>query len=173
MIDPENTCAPIALQHPPALARARDVPLGDAALRLLKRVEIDTSTGCWIFTGGVTANGYGQIRLGRIAEGNRRLEYAHRLAYEVFVGPIPDGYCLDHLCRRPSCVFPNHLQPVTQAEKVRRGDSGLHLKVKTHCPQGHPYSEENTSIYRGGRFCRHCRRDRSKVRYQRIKGSRP
>jgi len=52
-------------------------------------------------------------------DGKRYL--AHRVSYEVFVGPIPDGMIIDHLCRNRACILPTHLEPVTHAENTRRG----------------------------------------------------
>jgi hypothetical protein len=97
--------------------------------------------------------GYGVLST---VDGNR---YAHRLAYELLVGPIPEGLHIDHLCRRPECVNPAHLEPVTNVENIRRGNAGLFQASKTHCKQGHPYDEKNTLIRRsGGRACRECHR---------------
>lgn len=78
--------------------------------------------GCWEWTGAKTAAGYGQF--------TRRKEYAHRHAYEDLVGPIPEGLVIDHLCRNPSCVNPDHLEPVTQRENIRRGTSPLADRVE-------------------------------------------
>lgn len=74
-------------------------------------------TPCWLWrhAGGV---GYGTARVGG------RTVNAHRLAYEAFVGPVPEGLELDHLCRVRRCVNPNHLEPVTRSENMRRGSRG-------------------------------------------------
>lgn len=80
--------------------------------------------------------------------------------YEAFVGPIPDGLQIDHLCRVRHCVNPAHLEPVTIAENVRRGAA-----AQTHCKYGHEYTPENTVIHHGGRECRTCNRIRSRRRY--------
>ncbi len=72
---------------------------------------------CWLWTGAIMHGGYGQIRL---RPGTRTMN-THRFAYELLVGPIPDGLHLDHLCRVPRCCNPLHLEPVTQAENSRRG----------------------------------------------------
>lgn len=93
---------------------------------------------------------------------------AHRVAYELVVGPIPDGLQLDHLCKVRKCVNPAHLEAVTCGENIRRGDTGKAAaevqSSKTHCPQGHPYSGDNLAHYRGRhgrryRACRICRRE--------------
>ncbi len=72
-------------------------------------------TGCWHWTGAKTDKGYGRFYL----NGNK---HAHRISYELLIGPIPNGLVIDHLCRNPSCVNPAHLEPVTHVENVKRGD---------------------------------------------------
>ena len=131
--------------------------------RLLAKIDVDPGAGCWLWTGGKGANGYGQIGVGSVLDGSRRLAAVHRVAYEEMVGPIPDGLVLDHLCRTRSCVNPDHLEPVTFEENVRRGEAGRHgfNTSKTHCPAGHAYDAANTHIKRcGRRECRACARDR-------------
>jgi len=129
--------------------------------RFLTKVQ-ETITGCWEWTASRDRKGYGLFRLGIRKAGTRRLVQAHRFAYRVFVGPIPAGTVLDHLCRNPSCVNPTHLEPVTAAENNRRGNSPTATNArKTHCPRGHEYNAENTyTDPRGGRHCRIC--DRAK-----------
>lgn len=102
---------------------------------------------CWEWTGRRT-RGYGQFGW------NGRGWFTHRLAYEALVGPIPDGLVLDHLCRNPPCVNPNHLEPVTQGENVRRGYWG----TRTHCSNGHEYTPESTYQTTGRRRCAPCQR---------------
>lgn len=80
--------------------------------RFWSKVEPDGS--CWGWRGHRQPNGYGQF------SENQRVIYAHRWAYEHFIGPIPAGLHIDHLCNNPSCVKPDHLEPVTQAENNRR-----------------------------------------------------
>uniref|UniRef100_A0AAU7J7L6 HNH endonuclease n=2 Tax=unclassified bacterial viruses TaxID=12333 RepID=A0AAU7J7L6_9VIRU len=76
--------------------------------------------GCIMWTGAVGKNGYGNIGLWN----PRRIEYVHRLAYRVEVGPIPEGYQIDHVrksgCTSILCVNRHHLEAVTQAENLRR-----------------------------------------------------
>lgn len=156
---------------PAAIDRARDVPFGSAALRLLAKAKADPVTECWVWTGSKTPGGYGSIGMGSLVDGTRGLQPAHRVAYEVFVGPIPTGYQIDHLCRNRACIYPNHLQPVTQAENIRRGEGGAFWAAKTHCPHGHAYSPENTYVRHGSRFCRECQRIAARRAYWAKKGA--
>ena len=120
--------------------------------------KIDTSGDCWKWTGCVIRTGYGAVW----ASSERRTAGAHRVAYELFVGPIPKGRQLDHLCRNPRCVRPDHLEPVTPRENTLRGTSfAAENARKTHCHRGHEYTPENTYLYkRNGRWrdCRACMR---------------
>lgn len=110
---------------------------------------------CWLWTGGV-ASGYGSATFD--GRGHR----AHRLAYELLVGRIPDGLQLDHLCRVQLCVNPRHLEPVTSRENTRRGRLAEAAKecaaARMTCGAGHPYSELNTYFADGKRQCRTCHR---------------
>lgn len=128
--------------------------------RLFTRLIIDPDTGCLLWTGGRNHKGYGYIGV------NGRHARVHRLMYELFVGPIPDGMQLDHLCRVRHCASPSHLEAVTCRENVLRGDSGFSKggkgrnSGKTHCDSGHEFTEANTYINpgSGSRTCRICRR---------------
>lgn len=75
---------------------------------------------CWLFTYPVKPNGYAQVWEGSRTTGRRRV-YVHRRAYEILVGPIPDGMEIDHTCNRRNCYNPAHLEPVLHAENMRRG----------------------------------------------------
>lgn len=127
--------------------------------RLLSDVEerfwskVEKSTSCWIWTATLTRLGYGHFRMGE------KLRSAHRVAYELLVGPIPEGMTLDHLCRKPACVNPDHLEPVTQHENILRGKAPAAINArKTHCVRGHPLSGENLYIRPNGhRRCRACK----------------
>jgi hypothetical protein len=112
------------------------------------------SGSCWLWTGGLTRDGYGVFWVNR-----KQRRPAHRWSYEHFVGPIPEGLQIDHLCRVRRCVNPDHLEPVTNRENILRGDTFAAANGrKTHCPKGHPYEGENLYEIRGERRCRACNR---------------
>lgn len=99
-------------------------------------------------------------------------EYAHRLSYVIAYGEIPDGLVIDHVrdrgCTNTMCVAPLHLEAVTNAENVRRGDAGLHMKDMTHCRNGHPFAGKNLYTKPSGeRRCRTCTRAAERARYRR------
>ena len=116
---------------------------------------------CWLWTGLLDKDGYGRHYVG-VSRATAGEKTAHRFAYELLVGPVPDGLELDHLCRIRNCVNPRHLEPVTTRVNQLRG-FGLsgHNARKTHCPNGHPYDEANTIWSENGthRTCRICRRE--------------
>lgn len=90
---------------------------------------------------------------------------AHRVAFELIRGCIPNGLVLDHLCRNRGCVNPDHLEPVTFRENIMRGVGYTAQQArKTHCRHGHEFTVENTYVWRGGRICRTCRRIQTAVR---------
>ena len=110
-----------------------------------------TSSGCWEWTGYAYANGYGSITH------NGRQVLVHRWAYEHFTGPLVNGMQIDHLCRNRKCANPEHLEQVTPRENTRRA-------MRTKCINGHEFTEENTWMCQGKRYCRTCRRTRNKAR---------
>lgn len=119
--------------------------------RFLDHVLMHPMGGCWVWTGSTNLHGYGQLNAG--TTGASPL-IAHRWAYENWVGPVPAGLELDHLCRNRRCVFPGHLEPVTHRENILRGSApaALHAR-KTHCPRGHAYSGRASD---GRRVCGQC-----------------
>jgi hypothetical protein len=118
--------------------------------------KVEKSDGCWIWT-GASMRAYGKFWDGL------RVIPAHRWAYEELVGEIPAGLTLDHLCRVQKCVRPDHLEPVTMGENLRRALP--YRPPKTHCPYGHPYSGENLQRWSNGAArCRECERNRYRRR---------
>lgn len=129
---------------------------------------------CWIWT-GLLVNGYGRFSFGSDRTGTKREVLAYKYIYESLHGLVPQGLELDHLCRVRACCNPDHLDPVTHAENMKRspltndGRLGAVHAAKTHCPNGHPYDEENTKVstQRNGwahRTCRACQRIRAAAR---------
>ena len=123
----------------------------DPRERLAERYVI-TESGCWQFTGFLNWAGYGIFTLNGVKHP------AHRAAYIILVGPVPKGLDLDHLCRNRACINPAHLEPVTRSENLRRGEAGGWQRNKTHCVNGHAFTQENTYIRPDGtgRECRTC-----------------
>ena len=128
--------------------------------RIMEKVSPEPNSGCWLWMGFANEDGYGVIRIG--GRVNFKFRGVHRVCYELLRGAIPEGLTLDHLCRVRCCVNPDHLEPVTIVENVRRGEVGITNRMKTHCPYGHPYDEENTYSIPGRvyRSCRACHRER-------------
>jgi len=120
---------------------------------VLAKISPEPNTGCWLWAGNMWTGDYGRIGF----KGRNRL--AHRVVYELIRGPIPEGLELDHLCRVHSCVNPDHLEPVTHHENMKR--SPLTHRKKAYCPRNHPYEGDNVVVYRSGfRHCRACQRER-------------
>ena len=83
---------------------------------------------------------------------------AHRFSIEMSAGAIPPNLQVDHLCRNPACVKPEHLELVTPQENVRRGKAGVLRRARTHCGRGHELTEANVYVDARGRHnCRSCR----------------
>lgn len=130
----------------------------------MAKVEMVTESGCWLWTASVKPpKGYGQIgvRAGVV-------RCAHAVSYELFVGPIPLGLEIDHLCRVTCCVNPKHLEAVTHLENMHRSTAAEAVRARhravTNCPRGHPYSQSNTYLSKRNsgivcRSCLTCRRD--------------
>jgi hypothetical protein len=125
-----------------------------AIQRFEEKYEPIPESGCWLWTAYTNSWGYGYFRF------NGRWGRAHRFSYEYFVGEIPKGLGLDHLCRVRNCVNPDHLEPVTNRENALRGEGGGNMSKRTKCPQGHKYSGENLiirSVNTGRGIIRECR----------------
>jgi len=136
--------------------------------RFLERVHF-TDYGCWEWTGAMASNGYGTFHVPGTKSNVTR---SHEFSYHLFVGPVPDGLELDHLCHNPKCINPDHLEPVTHQENMTRGllfNSNRGNCLKTHCIHGHPFDELNTYVGKDGhRHCKTCVKNRS-VRYALLK----
>ena len=126
--------------------------------RFFDKVVVDPETGCWNWTAYRDRNGYGRFRL------DGKTHFAHRIAYELLRGEIPEGLQIDHLCRHRGCVNPDHMEPVSSKENTLRGETLAAANVaKTHCPHGHPYSGDNLYVRPdGNRRCRACDAERAR-----------
>ena len=129
---------------------------------------VGKSATCWWWLGAKNPAGYGQFF--DICKPPLRCVRAHRFAYEQLRGPIPAGLVIDHLCRNPACVNPEHMETVTIGENVLRGDgiAAQHAR-KTTCKHGHPLSGDNLKMEatpngRSTRRCLTCRRQNEKRR---------
>ncbi len=119
-------------------------------------------TECWLWTGPLQSNGY--AKFSALGE-----QWAHRASYALLVGPIPAGLVIDHLCRNPICVRPNHLESVTQSVNTLRGFSPTAITHRTGiCRKGHDLSTVGVYVNPGnswyGAQCRACARDRQAER---------
>lgn len=132
--------------------------------------KVDKSSGpngCWLWTDSASGTGYGYLGIG--GRSGRRCQ-AHRLVYELVVGPIPEGLQIDHICRVRRCVRPDHLRVVTQRENLLAGE-GVSAKnaVKTECKRGHPLE---SYVPGKSRQCRVCQNllDRQRRKLRRLAG---
>lgn len=129
--------------------------------RLLAKLRY-MPNGCWEWTGSTSRPGWH----GRISV-NHRLVMTHRVAYELWVGPIPEGLFVCHRCDNPPCCNPAHLFLGTTRDNMRdaaaKGRTGPQIRVWTHCKRGHPF-EGNTYIHpvTGRRGCHQCRLDQTR-----------
>jgi hypothetical protein len=132
---------------------------GKTPLERLLEHSVTLENGCVEYQGARNKLGYARIKVDKVNVG------VHRLSYEVQVGPIPEGYVLDHLCRNPSCINPAHLEPVPQSLNLLRGYGiGVQNSMKDTCRNGHPYTPETMHIERGKyRRCVVCRRLRERT----------
>ena len=139
--------------------------------RLLSRIIIDDHN-CWLWQGYKNRLGYGQITVYvDDLRANKRVASTHRVTYQHFVGPIPQGLVIDHLYRVRHCCNPQHMEVVTQKINIYRGVAPSAINAgKLYCLRGHFYDKENTyTMPGGGRYCRTCARIKDAARRPRIK----
>ncbi len=139
-----------------------------------ERANKRPGNACWLWSGQLNGDGYGILRRSS----------AHRFAYELLVGKIPDGLQVDHTCSVRNCVNPTHMDLVTHEENVRRSHArGMHdhknnalavyQRSKTHCKNGHEFTPENTRIdpsTHNTRRCRTCEREKTRRYLAKLKG---
>jgi hypothetical protein len=130
--------------------------------KFLSQINI-SENGCWEWQGSYVTNRNG-AKYGTFWNG-KTLQLSHRFSYEYFIGPIPPGKEMDHLCRNTICCNPDHVEPVTHLENMQRGIN----KTKVTCSHGHPFSVENTRIgQKGRRYCHACHVIRERERKRAI-----
>lgn len=130
--------------------------LHDLPQRMVDKIEPEPNTGCWLWMGSQCRGGYGKVWC--VPEVG---ELAHRVSYVLLKGPISDELEIDHLCRVRQCANPDHMEPVTRQENIRRARN--YNRDKTQCLRGHVFSLENTYHVRGERVCRVCANERTKL----------
>lgn len=116
-----------------------------AEIRFTKRIEI-APDGCWLWTGSLRAHRYAAFMV------DGKTVAAHRWSYERYVGPIPKGKQIDHMCGITRCVNPAHLRPLEPYENVR----AYWREQRSTCRKGHSLTPENL-VWRLGGTVRHCR----------------
>lgn len=137
--------------------------------RIDARYDKPSEDECWVWTGYLRPNGYGQAYAGNVG-GKWKSIKTHRAMYELYVGQIPLDLTIDHLCRNRACGNPKHLRILTLSENSKDGGNAR----KTYCPQGHKYTVENTyhgKRKNGGakRICRTCHRESNRRRKAKTK----
>lgn len=125
--------------------------------RIMENIAIDPITGCWIWTQKLRGN------YSRMAAGRRKSRSAHVVSYEAVHGKVPAGLELDHKCRRPACVNPDHLEAVThRVNLLRCPESPVAINSsKTHCVHGHEFTPENTYLRPQRSFTPGAKKDRA------------
>jgi hypothetical protein len=116
--------------------------------KLIRRRKIEND--CWVWTGYRISTGYASVLW--TENGVKKNMLVHRASHELWIGPIPEGYEVDHLCRNRPCYNPKHLEAVTHEENTRRRTWSGPV-----CRNGHEFTDENTYYVRTTRHCKKCR----------------
>lgn len=136
--------------------------------RFWAKVDRRGDQECWEWQAYIEPRGYGRFR------GGGRRQLAHRYAYELLVGPIPDGLHIDHLCRNRRCVNPAHMEPVTMRENILRGMASGAVAVRTNrCARGHDLTHAPPRPRGVGRYCSDCARERARAYRAKYRGQEP
>jgi HNH endonuclease len=149
--------------------------------RILNNISPEPNSGCWLWLGTCNRDGYSRLTIGdQTKKSGIRHASGHRISYEAFVGPIPTGLDIDHLCRVRCCVNPAHLEPVTTKVNVQRGvDSGFGVRISsliaaekrlqnTKCPASHEYDRFYSKGKYRFRWCSICWRNNYLRRVNRL-----
>lgn len=147
------------LNPPESIEKRPALPIRD---RFMRHVRVD-DVGCWRWQARTGTGGYGYF--GQKVDGVWKQRRAHRVAYELFVGPIPGGLAIDHLCEVRDCVNPEHLRPSTwRANTLRNTSPAAENARRTTCLRGHPLEGDNLQLIRTKegvkRRCKACARAR-------------
>lgn len=137
-----------------------------ASERFYGKYEVDAKSGCWIWTGARGDHGYGTI--GDTPEPNKpRTLLAHRLSYEMHIGPIPEGLVVDHMCNNRACVNPAHLQAITHRANIDRSPKPIvRRRLENRCIRGHDLTDPEVVYTRpdtGRRQCKVCHKIRDEA----------
>lgn len=146
--------------------------------RVWAKLTVHPETGCWLWSGKPTREGYGRVQV------DGRMYRVHRYTYAVLVRPLAEAEVLDHVCHSSDrscndghecvhrrCARPDHCEPVTAEENGRRVHTAAALRAT--CPAGHPYDAANTRWYRGMRYCIACATKTSAERSRRSRLAKP